>query len=1482
MIHFLTKDQRKNKKKKNSKLIKLEEQILSILFDYRFDIFAVIVMMSVILFYFEILLKPGQIVFSDIDFPFNSKTYLDEIFGIWNVKWNTTSMLNIPRIMIVIPSYLLSKIFGDSGEIFLKTFLIQNLFTAGMSVYLLIKRLIRIYLIESFTMSRIFSIIFGSLFYALNPWVIFRIQHIYLLVGYSFFPLTILLFFKVFDHKFQSKVIKNYNPTKKKLYPQNKRDMLLLAFIISISSAAIHYFFYTLITLSTILFLIILKYLIKYRTEGKQFIILMLVDILKKIFFIGIFFIGFSFFWLVIYFGSIILHVQASQNNVNVVDTYVAFSKNSSIINVIYLTSYWWPMIDMRQLPATFYIGGAILLVLITIGSLMNFIKYHIITLVTILTVIISILCTGVYYPKISKLFLLSVQIPVIGNMFRDPNKLIGLLALCFSILLVFGIEWVINLFLKGNFSKLAIFPLILLVGISLGAYLIPMKNLYVEHFYIPVEEPEDYTTLRTYYKNKKNHYGVYMPIADDMTRPFNRVTTPYWNENEKQIPKATGDLHIYNSPILTLFQYEGNDAIISYYMRYLQYLMDQGRTNQISKNIKALGADEFIYHKEYLGHEDRQIFNQKVIELDKELKKVYSNDIFSIYNTGYSLQDRDDYFSFVNSAIQTPYGLERSELYKRFEEFNPLKTPIIYMNQQAKNSHIKENSNMEIKNREDLLLSEIDDSYYLYPFEWTNQGNPFLRWSKTYLSSTDWSWYLESQGIIDRSFSFDREKGVAVTFASKALNIEPYLRKTIKGNLVMDFNTMLRTDNFFIPDNPQLVQVNSNPFNDYNKIPTMKGELVRGDPKDIWQVAKSGKIKAKENTPYYFELVISGMDVEKLHLKVRFYDENGKEIGVQYIVSPEESSNFRTIRFIGETISPIGAKSMRLDLLSYQNEKNKSYWWIHDANIYNLSQYATTNSINGKYKSKSNGVYEVYVRNFESVKGGELELKLGNYKFDWKTKSDSVNQFKWIKLGEIYLSKGEYNVQLIGKDGLNAVNAITIVPKIEISKKMKAIKKELNQEHIIATYESNIDMNYQGNIQSKRLYPKLSFGKGLAFYNGMASSDFDVLKKGTYYFKPSIQFPYKEKGEAVFQLFKGKKLIKTYALRKRVFDKNMSGSAIEYATGNLEYNYDFLESNQPYKYESSDLIKIDLDEGTYHFEIKLDSEIQSLSDINNLNKFDPASIKVENNQVLFEDMEIRNCEKITADMMSHRIEDNQINISFDPTCSYDWYSYATQKINVQENQEILIHFDAISKNLQKRHSKVLFLDQSDKLINVTYINEVEEKDKDKWNTYEQLIRVPKGANKMLIQFLGRGDIKLESNLKIKEFMVYRYNDFILLDHLIVSKDFYGIQVDSLKTDKVKRSIGQFGLKYEFNENHDNQILNTFVSPNKNWRFSGKTNDYKLNGVTQGFNIYDKKVTANLTLLLMPLYIIGLFIFVITFISGCAIIVYEYRKNKSK
>lgn len=1442
---------------------------------YRYDMIGISIIIGFVLLYFRFFLKEGVIIFSDVDFPYDAKDYMNQIIGIWNHRFNTTAMLNTPRLLSILPSLIASRIFSYSGQIFLKFFVFQNIYLACFSFYLFVKRLLRVYYNPQFDIFHILIIVLGSLYYGLNPWVMYRIQHVYLLVGYSLFPFVLLQFFKIFDLKFQAVVIEDFDPFHKKIYPQTIKDSILLGLAISISAGAIHYFFYTALLFIGLIMLLLLKYTVKYIGSGFKKLWIIYSGIIKRGMVMVVFIVGFSAFWLFIYFGSILLGTEASQNNINVLDTYTAFSRYSQIHNVFYLISYWWPMVSMDMYDQWFFISGGFILCLSLLGFSMSIRQNHIILFMGSLGLALGALATGVYYKPIAAIFLRFVDLPVIGSLFRDPNKLAGILALCLGISFVFGMNGIVSRLQTIQFNVIAVLIFVAVASACVTQYVYSNHKTYVAYFYAPVKEPLAYSELSEFMKTERKTYAIYLPLSEEMLQQT-KIATPTWNATNNKIQKATGDVHIYNSAVDTLFQYEGNDLSIPFYLRYLQWLIDEKRTDLFGDYIELLGSKTLVYHKEYLEQEQRQQENLELLEKDHSLKKIYSNSIFTVFDVTGSDDKRtepkdattkdattkdgsiDGAVTDTKQYIYSTRGLDAISQYQKIPGYDPLVYPIIFAYQDEAGSDILLHNSVSMKtkpeldgiidakNYMDLLMSLVSDDDTIYPFDWINEGNPFIKWSKTYTTSTDWSWYLSSQNILNRDFNFDRNGGVAVTFASAMLDVLPYEKKSIVGKKIMDFNQLLEKELFFAADNKELFEVQGNPYNGGNDIQTIHGELAKGDPKEIWQVAKSGLIEARPNTPYAYDLTMSGRFINALHFKVRFFDENMKEVGISYIVSPDEDVNFDTIKFTGEVISPPDTTWMRIDLLTFQKPEVKSYWWIHDFNIYDLSDYVAENKVTGTKSLNEAGAYHLFVRSFLSSHGGSANVTVQqgdadktSYQIDTV---NSLNGFSWIDLGNITLDQGDATFSIENKKGFNGINSIVVIREEALDALKSKLDSIVAQHRFIITGESTLDMTGIDHLQSQRTYPDLSYGQGVSQSIGRLHFSFDCVKKDVYLVDTSVLFP-QETGTV--QL----------VLKKRLDD----------------HSYIEVES-KIFDHTQQPAMTVDLDIGHYDLEIITDSEARNYSPIEEMHPFDPGEIWIKK---LIQDSYSTNCsecEKITSDMMQLDYGEGHLDIYYQPTCSCDWYIDSSNRIDVTEKEEWYIRFRARSEDVTKRHSKVIYVDEHNEPIGYTFISEVEEKDKHLLNDYEQIFEIPEGAVSMYVQFWARGDKEKVGHLYIEDLELYRYKDFITVDHSTVIEE--GVAFDTKPDTVLILNKSEGSITYGEAEG----ILNTFLSPNHFWQTDDRQTMYKLNGVTSGY-VIEPSETVNLKIPLYKIYVIGLWI---TGITGVASIFYFIWKGRRR
>lgn len=1422
--------------------------LLNSIFIYRYDIFSIVFMYLIIIWFMSSLFLKGNIVFSDIDIPFDSRRYMEEIFGLWNGRWSSPSMLNLPRLFYASIPYGISAIFGFSGEVFFKSLLLIILFTSSTTIYLFGKRLVSIYISKEFNFFKVLALISGGLFYALNPWVVFRIQHIYLLCGYSLFPLVLMLFFNIFDPKFQKQLIKDYYIFNPNLYRKNVIDIITLAITFAFLSGGIHYFFYSAIYLPILAFLLIVKNILVYKKYGAKKINYFLLNFFKKFLLFILFFLIFNFFWFGMYFGSILLHSSPSQHNINVVDTLSMFSRHSSLKNVLYMISYWWPMFDISRLSLSFYFGGGVLLTIILYAMVMRSHKYNIVLMFSFLSIIFVILATGVELNAVADTFIKVTKLPIIGSMFRDPNKLVGINALNFSILLIFGLELIFSKISNNMYGWSFELFIIIFIIFSLYIYIEPLKKNFLDGFYSPIKRPQEYELLNNKMKEESFNRAIYMPVADNMTQSYTGVATPYWNlnGNEDGFLKATGDIQVYNSSVNTVFHHEGNMIGIPYMYNFMQYLMDTGRSINLNTYIGRFSADTLIYANQYLGMGEKQQFNMDMISLQKNMKKIYENNIFSVYKQEKNYKK----LNIFEKKLITPYGYGHFESLNSNDSFDYKKIAILpsAIEHKGFSSYVDTGDFIEVSNKEDLMFSDLSDEYLIKPFEFINDGSVFLKWSKTFVKDSEWFWFLQSQDIENYPFDFDYFDGVAVTFASAKLDVLPYKMKLTKGSLIADFDSLLREEKFFTPDNPDLFVIQSNPIGEGNIFSEVSGEIVKGNPKNIWQVAKSGLIEIKENNPYKFNIKMSGRGTNKIHFKARFFDNDMKELGISYVVAPGEQINFNSINFFGEFVTPKDAKFVRLDILSFQRPTQKSYWWIHDMELFDLEKYKAKNTFTMEKEIKEDNEYELYTRVFKSIKGGIVKFSVNGKDVLIDTKSKNVNSFIWEKIGTFNLKKGKSLINAENISGFNAINLVAIIPTEKKEKLFYQTNKAIEKSKVFFISEAENDFDIHGNIQTKRNFPILSYGKGISLQNGYIEKSFDVLKSSNYSFNINLYSDSLKDNSITFKIID--------STNKDIFEKKIELKKIDKI--NLKTNF-IAEYEEGRDHDRSlkkipnilnnkfsiNINNINLTQGNYKILVQYNSLVETLSSFDDIHKFNPNEITVDETT---DELEVKNnvsCEKIYPYMMRNHVKDKILVLDYDSTCSTDWYVYASKKIPVEKENEYIVQFDAQSLWVKDRHAKIIFLDSDNRVVSVTYINEVPESDKDKWHHYEQIVRTPKNSSKMLLQFLTHGDKEKIGILNIKNYSILPYKELILIDNVGVfegktadkffntNDNNYSVQVN--KYDNMKTSF-----KID-NNNSLKKIMGFAESPSPMWNLATerqfKRNEIYLNSITSGYLI---------------------------------------------
>ncbi|PJI09643.1 MULTISPECIES: hypothetical protein [Clostridium] len=1456
---------------------------------HRYDFICILILYLLIILILNPIYRSGHIVFSDIDFGFSSKGYMNEIFGAWNERWSTSTLLNVPRLMYILPFYALSMVFNYSGAVFLKSFITGIILISGTSMYIFCNRLLNIYFINNKLLKKI-VIIPGALYYAINPWVIVRIQHVYLLCGYSLFPLIIMFYLNIFYYRFEETIIEDYDIQSTRIYKRNIFDMFMLSVVFAFSAAAIHYFFYGIIVIFIITIFILLKLSLECLVKKKYNFKCIMVNFFKKVFIFIPIFIVTNAYWLSMYVFSIILKAEVTQHNVNVIDTLFLFGKYSSIKNILYLISYWWPMFDIRSLSISFYISGGIILLIILYSIIFEIRRKYLILCFTALTGIFLILSTGPNFDWFYSMFVGINKLPVIGSIFRDCNKMVAIMACFLSVLLIFGLYSITIRFNRFKYVMTFCILFTTFIIVCLLVYIHPFYIHYIKGFYNPVKEPKEYIELQNKLKNKGSFSSkvLYLPIADNMLQSKTGVSTPYWNVNGEKygMEKATGDIQVYSSSKNTIFQHEGNSMNIQYYMNFLQYLMDRGMSINIGKLISAFGVNQFVYHKEYNGQTQRQNFNKKIISKDSSIKKTYENKIATCYDIKNSLP----YLYNVPKKIYTPYGFDKLESYNSIPNFNFKNLGVIFSAIDKKSciDILNKGDYLEANNINDVLMCNLKQDDYIVPFDSINSSDAYMNWAKTLCQNSDWLWILNSQDINNFPFDFDFNSGIVYTFSNMKLNAAPNKVNKIKGKNIVNFKDILKKNDFFVSENPSEYKIEADVKEKNSSAPYVKGEIEKGQSNNIWEVAKSGVLRAKENNPYKFRINISGKNTSKLHFKVKYFDTNMHEIYSSYVVKPSDDCDFDSMDFNGECVSPPGAKYMRMELLCYKNPKEKTYWKIHDINIYDLSKYKISNSFDMNKKLKKPENAKVYIRAFVSKKGGKLKITIGNKSAYVDTFNSYENQFKWIEVGKFHFNAGDNSIKVENKSGFNAVNLFTVVSDDEYNNLKKKLYKKADECKVFYELEAENNFEYSGNIQSSRIYPKLSMGRSISSQNGTLKRNVDIIKDANYSFVMNMNAFNGNNGYVTFEIKNLKdNSTTTRQISSSEFTKINNDNEVvnlNSLSNNFQYTLKNIPDQMSY-YKRIELKDIYLKKGKYTITITFNSCAPTLSDFTDLHKFkyneqvDKKSSNKKNNARVSK-------EKINDSMMDSHIDKDVFEINLQKTKSDDWYDYASKKMNVIEQNEYLFEVSVISKYVHDRHMKIVFMDKDSRVISDVYINDINERFKNDWNSYEQVIEAPKKASYMQFHILCRGNSSKDGYIEMKKYNIYHYSELISVDNLIM---FEGNNFDEFFPSKVKGKKVKYSrvdsmkrLLSISNPNNEKLLINYSESPTPLWNLNldgdNERGDLAVNGVTSGF-ITNKNGNGSISVILRNIYY-GSFIFELILTSIGIFIYKKIYKNK--
>ena len=1347
------------------------------------------IIVGVIALYLSPILASGQIVFSDLAFGVSSQRYLSQIFGIWNNHWNTPNLFNLPRLIYILPFYLLSVPFGFSGAVLLKSLIYGVVVISALSFFTLARGILRaFYQQSSLTVTTRLILVAGSLLYALNPWVMMRIQHIFLLCGYSLLPLVIYYFLHIFHPHFAVSQTANSEarPIKRRYY-SSALDVLIFALLYSVMAASIHFAIYAVFVLMAIGTLTVASEIRQLRVSPsattsvhvfRLAIILVLFTILllpvpiitlataalvvfirlnkQQRWFVGrtalkslgvIFATSIAcFYWLAPYMVSIVRDVLPSQLNVNTAETIDLFSQHSSLVNVLYGNSYWWPMFDYASLPITYFIGGGNLLISALFSLRPRPKKLGI--LFACFASILILLATGTKYPVLDQLYpkiVLGGVIPF-GNMFRDPDKLVGLWMLVLSLMVVVGAHYLTNTLLQAKkpvITQIAnLFCLMLFL--SLAYYLMPFRTIYVEGFYKPVQFPPEYVEAETFLAENvpQDARIVYLPTSENMVDPNYGYASPSWNLATiagLTVPRATNDFQIFNADYDTLFHQEGNPPFVEYYYNYLQYVLDHGNSSHVGELLSISGADYLVYYSDYLTQRPRQDLNLDVLALQHGLHKVFQNSRVSIY----AIQNPLPEAFLLPRSVFTPYGVDRLERFAAFEDFDFSHNGVIFTS--ADTLPAWEGFSMgdyvEAAHLEDLLLSTLPAEYYIVPFDAIEAGSS---WQKTYTQNQDWRWQLDHHNLQAANFDLDFGLGIAFTDAPARIHpldlsseaIEPLLVSYLPGD---DTSVALLSSTSELL-NVTLEQTGSETV--------LSGQLASTATVGTWYTARSDLINVVEGTPYRFYANLSGSNTREMHFKIHYYDAHNNEVGVEYILGSQSLEDFIEGQFKTLFFAPPGTRAIQIALLVRPSVIGvETTWQLHHLRLEDLSAYRQPNTINMTLAHDSPVQGALYGRLFFSPAGGTVVFDVNGTSTQIDTVTDGPQGFEWVKIADITATEFDAtHIQVNNIAGFNAVNVLALIPQDQFMQLADEIHERLRQARMFLTLEAEEDFAYVGSQQSAFTYPMLSSGGAIRSQDGTLESVFEVIKASSYTIDLRYVLPTNPAGSISVELLDSSGAVVIENQLSSVKTAAMPGETTNVIVPDATTGLPVVTQAQSRitTMQNTQLTPIYLAPGEYRLRIQFDSQAHLLAGAENIAPLaGQQGITVAHNA-------------------------GGLQAIYEPSETDNWYILTTPISALDPNSAVFANLTLHSERVRDRHIKVKFFDVHHNELSQIYFDEIDPFLQSDWHTYSRYLVPPPPAQFMQLQILARASRSEPGLIEIEGMELWQDEDLAMLDRVAI------------------------------------------------------------------------------------------------------------------
>ncbi len=569
--------------------------------------------------------------------------------------------------------------------------------------------------------------------YTLSPWVAMRVFHTSLLYGYALTPLVFYL---------------GWTTARRGDLRRSFRNGLILALLLGIIGGVVHNLVDSLALLG---FLFLLSLSLGGAEGGRLGVLrrgaLLLAGLVPALLIV-------SAFWLLPYlfdFGSAYVAGPESHSGAFALKAVWFFSQRSELQNVLGQVGYWWTP-SMYALSGTSLVAWTALLYVLpafALAALYRLRKKSLFLALGCIAALALFLGKGSRDPLGSLYISFIYSIPEVGWIWRDPDKAVAYLSFALSLSAGLGIPSVLRGLrrLSGPVPRIppsavpALAVALLVMAPAIVSYPV-ITGDFAGHLR-PQQVPLEYDAARSFLLDRAGDWRtLWLPVD----------ATVGWGTS-----KETPSVEHWLSDMRILYP---GSQVVQLQTNLLSGALIDNRTNGLGKLLAGLSTKYVVFHNDTLQGSGRL---GSGLDHQDDLKLVFRTGNLSIYEN----QEPMSFASGTDRFLVTVGGLDTSLALSNLEAFDPLATPLVYVEQrpiepEGLRGLLQEGGALLIlspQTLDDLVLSTLPSAYFQAPF----RGRPLpsaLTWNPEFTESPFWT--RDLLGNMDGNrYDFDLGKGL-------------------------------------------------------------------------------------------------------------------------------------------------------------------------------------------------------------------------------------------------------------------------------------------------------------------------------------------------------------------------------------------------------------------------------------------------------------------------------------------------------------------------------------------------------------------------------------------------------------------------------------------------------------------------------------------------------------------------------------------------